>query len=134
MKKALAFTLLFAFGFIMSTKAQTYKYYTTDFSYKAKDAYGYWSRWSEWEETRCLVSISLDRNIINIYSDTPQEFDIYDVVGESEDSDGISFTVRCIDTDGLRCLVKIRRQNNGILQLYIEYNDLIYVYCLEERG
>ncbi len=134
MKKAFIFMLVITFAFTVDTNAQTYKYYSTDFAYKTKDRYGYWSGWSDWEPSRCLVSISLDRNIINIYSDTPQEFDIYDEVGNSEDDEGTSIILRCIDANGLRCHIKLRRQNNGILQLYIEYNDLIYVYCLEERN
>lgn len=56
------------FAFAVDTNAQTYKYYSTDFAYKTKDRYGYWSGWSDWEPSRCLVSISLDKNIINIYS------------------------------------------------------------------
>ena len=35
---------------------------------------------------------------------------------------------------GLRCRIKFRLQDNGILQMYVEYNDAIYVYCIEERN
>lgn len=134
MKRLFFLTLFFMFGVIMNTEAQTYKYYSTDFAYKTKNTNGYWSEWSEWEESRCLVTINLDRDVINIYSETIQEFDIYEMEGDSEDEDGISFTLRCIDKNGLRCSVRFRKQNNGILQLYIQYKDLMYVYCLKEKN
>ena len=135
MKKALFIMLAIMFGLVVDTQAQTYKFYSTDFAFRMKDQDGYWTELSEWHPSRCLVTLSLDRNIINIYSEEPQEFDIYDEVGEDEDNNGgISFTLCCIDADGLRCHIKIRRQKNDILQMYIEYGDLIYVYCLEERN
>ena len=134
MKKAFFLTLILILGFMANASAQTYKFYSTDFAYKTKNSDGYWSRWSDWEESKCLVTISLDREVINIYSETPQEFDIYDEIGESEDENGTSLTLRCVDKDGLRCWVRFRRQHDGVLQLYVEYNDIIYVYCLKERN
>ena len=133
MKKILFLALFSAFIFIMDASAQTYKYHTTKFSYKAKDEYGYWSDWSDWKKTRCLISISLDREVINIYSDSPQEFDIIGEVGDREDENGSSIILSCVDKDGLRCNVRLRRQHSGVLQLYIEYNDFIYVYCLKPK-
>lgn len=134
MKKVLVLTLVFVLGFIADATAQTYKYYSTDFAYKTKKSNGYWTEWTDWEECRCLVSVSFDRDVINIYSEEPQEFDIYDEEGESEDENGSSYTLRCIDKNGLRCCVRFRMQNDGILQLYVEYNDIIYVYCLKKKN
>ncbi len=134
MKKVLFLALIVMFGVILDVGAQTYKYYSTNFSYKAKDKYGYWSDWSEWEESNCLISMSLDRKVISIYSTEIQEFDVYDEIGKSNDDDGRSYTVCCIDKNGLRCNVKFRLQDDGVLQLYVIYNDIIYVYCLEERN
>ncbi len=47
MKKAFIFMLVIMFAFAVDTNAQTYKYYSTDFAYKTKDRYGYWSGWSD---------------------------------------------------------------------------------------
>ena len=134
MKKSFFFAFIIAFIFVMDATAQTYKFYSTDFAYKAKDTYGYWSDWSDWEKSRCLISIRLDREVINIYSEDTQEFDIYGEIGEKEDENGSSIILSCIDKNGLRCNVKFRRQNSGVLQLYIEYNDLMYVYCLRAKN
>lgn len=133
MKKILLILSLVLFSFV-EVNAQNYKYYTTDFAFKVK-ADGSWSDWSDWIETRCLVNINLDREEINIYSDTPQEFTIYDCDDDVfDDSEGGSqFEMSCIDADGLRCSVRLRVQSNGQLQLYVDYNDVMYVYCLEEK-
>lgn len=132
--KKIILVLCFVFGALYAN-AQTYKYYSTYFAYKAKNDYsGYWSDWSDWQPSRCLITISTDRDVINIYSSTPQEFDIYEYVGDSSDPNGETAEYRCVDADGLRCHVRIRRQNDGALQLYVDYNDLIYVYSIERRN
>lgn len=116
-------------------EAQNYKYNTTDFAFKIQDEYGTWSDWSDWIETRCLVNINLDREEICIYSDKPQEFSIYEYDEDTFDDEegGSQFEMSCIDADGLRCNVRLRVQNDGLLQLYVDYSDVMYVYCLEER-
>ena len=134
MKRVIFLWMAILFGAIINVSAQTLKYYSTDFCYKVKDEHGYWTKWTEWKPSNCLISVSLDRRVINIYSKTIQEFDIYDEMGESEDDSGHSYTLCCIDKDGLRCRIKFRLQDNGILQIYVEYNDAIYVYCIEERN
>ncbi|MBQ8492807.1 MAG: hypothetical protein IJ464_00785 [Alistipes sp.] len=133
--KKFIFILCAVFGIVWNADAQTYKFYSTDFAYRAQDDYGRWSDWSDWEETRCLVTISIDRDVINIYSDTPQEFDIYEYVGEEVDADGgESLEYKCVDANGLRCHIRLRAQSDGTLQLYVDYSDVSYVYCIVERN
>ena len=130
--KKLLFILILIFS-ICAVKAQTYKYYTTCFAYKYYENYG-WTDWSEWERSHMLVVISTDRNIINIYSDKIQEYDIYEYTGEENDDDGgSSFLFQCVNKDGLRCQVRLRVQSDGSKQLYVDFNDAMWVYVLEER-
>lgn len=130
--KKLLFILILIFS-ICAVKAQTYKYYTTCFAYKYYENYG-WTDWSEWERSHMLVVISTDRNIINIYSDKIQEYDIYEYTGEENDDDGgSSFLFQCVNKDGLRCQVRLRVQSDGSKQLYVDFNDAMWVYELEER-
>ena len=92
MKKLLFLLILICS--ICAVKAQTYKYYTTCFAYKYYENYR-WTDWSEWERSHMLVVISTDRNIINIYSDKIQEYDIYEYTGEENDDEGgSSFLIR----------------------------------------
>jgi hypothetical protein len=128
----LTFLLCFAGIDVM---AQNYKYMTTDFAYKVKNEYGRWSAWSDWEDSHCLVNINLDREEISIYSEEPQEFTIYEYSEDTTmDSDGgEQFEFSCVDADGLRCSIRLRVQSDGQMQLYVDYRDLMYVYCIKER-
>ena len=129
----LIISMLLCFASVESF-AQNYKYMSTDFAFKIKKDNGYWSDWSDWEQTRCLININFDREEINIYSNEPQEFTIYDWSDEERDSEGgKQLKFKCIDANGLRCVVRVRVQSDGQMQLYVDYNDIMYVYCIEEK-
>lgn len=83
MKKIIALIILLIS--VCSLSAQTYKYYTNSFAYKYYEN-NRWTDWSDWERSHVLVVISIDRNIINIYSETMQEYDIYEYTGEEKDN------------------------------------------------
>lgn len=133
MKKILLalFSLLLLSG--VDANAQVYKFKTTDFAYRTCED-GMWSDWSDWTDSSILVVINLDREQIDIYSSEPQEFTIYDSDDVHEDRDGGSqMELKCVDGEGLRCTVRLRVQSDGVMQLYVDYSDVSYVYCLEER-
>lgn len=131
MKKII--TLIILLASVCSLSAQTYKYYTNSFAYKYYENYR-WSEWSNWQDSHMLVVISLDRNIINIYSETMQEYDIYEYNGEENDRDGgTSLLFNCVNKDGLRCQIRLRVQSDGSKQLYVDFSDFMWVYGLEER-
>lgn len=131
MKRMILFILISLF--VLSLKAQTYKYHTDCFSYKYVNN-GRWSEWSDWKKSRILVVINLDRNLISIYSDNKQEYDIYEYVGDKLDKDGgTSVKFNCVNEDGLRCQIRVRVQSDGSRQLYVDFNDMMWVYVLIER-
>ena len=131
MKKII--TIIILLISVCSLSAQTYKYYTNSFAYKYYENYR-WSKWSDWERSHILVVINLDRNIINIYSEKIQEYDIYEYKGEEKDEDGgTSMLLSCVNQDGLHCQVRLRIQSDGSKQLYVDFSDLVWVYGLEER-
>lgn len=124
--------LLFCVGF--EAEAQVYRFKATDFAYRVCDDDGYWSEWTDWEDCNLLVVVNVDREQIDIYSSEPQSFIFYEVGDETEDSDGgTQVEFRCVDADGLRCTIRRRVQSDGQLQIYIDYSDISYVYCIEER-
>lgn len=131
MKKIIALIILLIS--VCSLSAQTYKYYTNSFAYKYYEN-NKWTDWSDWERSHVLVVISIDRNIINIYSETMQEYDIYEYTGEEKDGKGgSSFLFQCVNKDGLRCQIRLRIQSDGSKQLYVDFNDCMWVYGIEER-
>ena len=95
---------------------------------------GYWGEWSEWEPVKILIVLNLEKERIEIYSKTPQEYDIVEVLGtESDEKDGDSIRFLCVDEDGLRCNIRIRVQLDGTKQLYVDYKDAMWVYNISKR-
>lgn len=114
--------------------AEVLKLQATSFAYKSQNDYGYWSDWSDWERSSCLIVINGDNDRIDIYSSVPQEYDIYDYEGESSDLEGgTQYTFKCVDDDGLRCSVRFRIQSNGDAQLYVDYSNAIWVYNVVQK-
>ncbi len=123
------FLLICMLTTITIVQAEVIKLQATSFAYKYQNEYGYWMDWSEWEYTSILIVINIDNNRINIYSKAPQEYDIFDYKENEYDKDGgETMTLRCIDADGLRCDVRLYMARNGNRQLYVDYNDMIWVY------
>lgn len=135
MKKTLLLSvLMLCLGFV--AKADVVKFTATECSIRTYDENrDRWSDWSKWSDCRVLVVIDGDQERITIYSDKMQEYDIYAIESEDEkDRDGgITDKFRCVDQDGVRCSMRLRKQKNGVLQLYIDYLDVMWVYNLESR-
>lgn len=127
MKKALLiiFLLLVTFG----ASAEVYKYKTTEFAYRTLNSRGYWNDWSSWEESSMLIVINTNADKVDIYSQTPQHYDIIEYGGkESDGQGGKMFTLSCVDADGSRCNIRTRIQKDGQMQLYVDYSDASWVY------
>lgn len=126
-------TLVILLGLICGfVSAQTYKFKAHSCSYKTYEN-NRWSDWSEWEETSLLIVFSYDRNVVSIYSSTPQEYDIYDVSDENPTKDksgGETCTYYAVNEDGLRCALRLRK-HKGDWQLYVDFNDAMWVYNIE---
>lgn len=122
--------------FLCSTHsiAEVIKAQGTSFAYATYNDNGYWNDWSDWQDCSVLVVINTDNDRVNIYSSTPQEYDIYDYDEEQYDPDGSSYvTFQCVDGEGLRCEMRLRIQANGQVQLYIDYADIMWVYNVEPK-
>ncbi len=125
--------MVIAFLFtVMSMNAQTYKFKTTAVAYKEMGRYG-WTKWTDWYRTEMLVVINTDRDVISIYSDSPQEYDILEYQGEENDRNGKSKKFFCVNEDGLKCFIRLRAQHDGSFQLYVDFNNAMWVYDLRER-
>lgn len=134
MKKFLIMLLL-AVGIATTAEAQVVKYRATDVAFKFQTNDGSWSQWSDWESCSVLIVLNLNNATVQIYSKETQEFDIVDKVSDwhNDSSGGQQFEVSCVDKEGKRCNMRFRRQNDGQLQLYVDYRDFMYVYSMELR-
>lgn len=129
------FLLMFLF-IIFSTNvilAETEWYKTTSIAikYKKYNSYNnsyYWTDWSDWEECVCLMTIDFDNDIINIYSNKTQIYKILATENSPYDSSGKQIKFKIIDQDNDVGYLRLRIENNGNSQIYIDFSDIMWVY------
>lgn len=127
MKTKIILTLLLLI-LTSNTKAQETSYYSNFTSYKrlVNDT---WTDWSDWEYCRHKITITEDSITINKGTET----EIYMVETEYEvqkDSNSETFKFKVIDDYERVLYIRLRFQYNGVAQLYIDYDDVIYAYNL----
>lgn len=129
------FILLFLLAFsAVVASAQSLKLNAYELSYRYVDGDGEWSEWSDWEKISILIVFYHDEELITIYSQKTQKYNVKEYVGENEDSDGNSMTFNCVNDDGVNCNIRIRAQKNGVRQLYVDFEDFSWVYNLDEKS
>jgi hypothetical protein len=119
-----------------SLQAQVYKLKATGFSMKYEIDEYTWSEWSEWSESNVLCTIDVQTDRITIYS---KETQVYDVIEEEEevidDEGDWTLPFICIDKDGGKCRIRLmKRAEDEQLQLYVDYNDIKWVYDVYSLG
>jgi len=106
---------------------------TTSIAYNYKENGYSWANWSDFEEASMLVLMDLDRERITIYSKETQVYDIAKDEGKTTDSDGDEFySFLCVNEDGKACRIRLAKLNSqgGRNQLYVEFDDMKWVYYL----
>lgn len=87
--------------------------------------------WSEWQPCKVPIKIDLDNNKITIYSN---EIQIYRVIGEADiplDNNGKQIAFLVIDQDGDLGRFRFRVQNNGVKQVYVDFNNISWCYSVK---
>lgn len=129
MKKfLLMFLMLFALS-VGTASAQSYYYRTTSFSIKYKTEYGTWTNWSAWEQSNLKVRIDFDDDMIIIYSQTLQVYQVTKYLGDyTDESGGRQTKFQVVDQDDDIGTIRLRIERNGNSQLYVDFADVIWVY------
>ena len=126
------FILTLLMVFTVGVAFSQVKYFqTTQFSYKYLTEYNYWTDWSDWEKCTAKVKLDLDNDIIVIYTNETQKYYVYEYVGEVEDNSGQTIKFAVIDHEDDYGYVRLRVQNNGTKQIYIDFNNIKWVYNLK---
>ena len=127
MKKFLVI-LMFMFGLTLTSNAQTLYFKTTEFAIRYKTNYG-WGNWSDWQPSDMKVKMDLDDDLIIIYSEKIQIYQVLRDEGNyTDDSGGKQQKFYIIDQDDDHGYLRLRIERNGNSQIYIDFNDVMWVY------
>ncbi len=111
--------------------AETYFYKASDCAYKTNEGNG-WSEWSDWEYSGILITMDMEKDIIKTNGDSPQAYFILSSSDAyADDSGGTQVCFECIDQEEIKCEVRLRIEENGNSQMYIDYADIMLVFNVE---
>ena len=101
---------------------------TTEFALMYTDDYGRWSDWSDWEKSNMKIKFDLENEQITIYSPNRQVYYLLEELEQPSDSGGKQIKFSFIDQDEDYGSFRIRKQNNGTIQFYVDFSNVRWVY------
>lgn len=117
---------LFILTLLFTVNLSYSQIYYTDYISKMVLIDSCWSDWTDWEP--CFVEINITDSTISLWN-----IQTYKIIAPIEvEKDEISITNRykvIYNKDNI-IYIRFRRQRNGIKQLYLDYDKIIYVYNL----
>lgn len=132
--KRFIFSFLLIFGLLSasSLNAQVLRFKTYQFSikYKKNDV---WGDWSDWQPSDLRVLIDLDEDMITVKSEKIQVYQVLEHDSSYTDKSGgkqLKYYVK--DQDGDKGYVRLRVETNNNIQLYVDFNDVMWVYNMKE--
>lgn len=131
MRKILLFvTMLFALLSASAQNSNVLWFKTTAYAYKTYNySYDRWNDWSDWIDSDMNMKIDLSTDKITIYSPEVQIYRVYETSDLYTDSSGgqqVKFSF--IDQDGDYGHLRLRIERNGNSQVYIDFNNVSWVY------
>lgn len=121
-KKIFMFSLLFILTAVQ-LQAQTMWFRTTAFASKIVG-----SDWTDWQQSNMKVKIDLQEESIVIYSPETQVYVVLRELDPPVDKTGTTVKFLVLDQDYNRGAIRLRIENNGNSQLYVDYADMSWVY------
>jgi hypothetical protein len=125
MKKLLT-TLILFFIVNISFSQQIYKWRASDYSSRLNNGQG-WGGWTEWSTSSVLIVAQEER--VNVYSPTPQTYDMVEAVSKDYDKDNNPiYSVMCVDENGTKCkMIWYHSANDGSYVIF-EFSNLNLMY------
>lgn len=91
--------------------------------------------WGNWEKVSVKICLNLEDEVFTVYSKETQVYNITSVENDGEwvkdANGGKQFKCYAVNSDGLKCAVRLRKEKNDKLQLYVDFNDMAWVYSVE---
>ena len=123
----LSFVLFFCFQFL---NAQTYKFQTSGYSVLEKNEKGKWADWSELYLINIPITLDTSKHRIVVHTPMLQLYTILSYAEIEENKTDTIYSFACKDENGDACTLMIitRKQQGNRKQLYINYENRIYLY------
>ena len=123
----LSFVLFFCFQL---SNAQTYKFQTSGYSVLEKNENGKWGDWSELDLITIPITLDTSKHRIVVHTAMLQLYTILSYAEIEENKTDTIYSFACKDENGDACNLMIitRKQQGNRKQLYINYENRIYLY------
>lgn len=122
-------------GFAIPIAAQPILLQTSSVSYSEKKQNGTWKEWTEFIDTKVLITVDTKKNLITINSSEIQSF-VIKAYGEITDTDELNIVpFECVDNKFSKCkilMIKKKKENDRV-QFYINYNEVKFVYNIYSK-
>ena len=125
--KRILIVIMFGLFCVGAVQAQTQWFKATEFAVRVVNN-GYWTKWSDWESVDINIKFDLSNDLIIIYSQETQIYKVLEQVKSPYDSNGTQVKFRVIDQDYDKGFLRLRVENNGNSQIYVDYADISWVY------
>lgn len=112
---------LLHFGIAQAQQIQWYK--ATEFAYKIGN-----NNWSDWEKVSINIKFDLSNDLVYIYSNKTQIYKVVRQLSSPYDNSGTQIRYQVIDQDGDTGHLRLRIENSGNSQIYIDFADISWVY------
>lgn len=119
MKKLISLCIVFLGITVQAQNTQWLKAYELSVNYEG---------WSDWEPVNINIKIDFDNYLIKIFSKEIQVYEILSNLPPLKDDTGKNVRFRVIDQDKDIGVLTFRVQNNGTKQIYLEFDDIGWVY------
>lgn len=125
--KRILIIIMFGLFCVGAVQAQTQWFKATEFAVKVVDN-GIWTKWSDWESVDINIKFDLSNDLIIIYSQETQIYKVLEQVKSPYDSNGTQVKFKVLDQDYDKGFLRLRVENNGNSQIYVDYADISWVY------
>ena len=125
--KRILIVIMFGLFCVGAVQAQTQWFKATELAIKVVNN-GNWTKWSDWESVDINIKFDLSNDLIIIYSQEIQVYKVLEQVKSPYDSNGTQVKFKVLDQDYDKGFLRLRVENNGNSQIYVDYADISWVY------
>lgn len=126
--KRFLLTIMLMIGMFVTVQAQNIQWYKTTAYAHATVVNGRYY-WSDWQDSDMDICFNLPEDRIIVYSPTRQIYKITEAgQAESDGKGGQQVTFIAYDQDYDVCHIRLRVEANGNSQIYVDFNNVAWVY------